>query len=127
MLILAGITINLTIGQDGIITRAEEAGKNYTQVAEKEKTELAEFSNLTDKIIDNVTKNHYTMVEGVPVPKGFTHTEGTKDTGFVIKNDTDGNEFVWVPCTLEGANGSITYARYAFTGDSLTQTLDSNT
>ena len=37
-------------------------------------------------------------VEGVPVPKGFTYKEGTKDTGLVIK-DENGNEFVWVPAT----------------------------
>ena len=37
-------------------------------------------------------------VEGVPVPKGFTYKEGTKDTGLVIKDD-NGNEFVWVPAT----------------------------
>ena len=37
-------------------------------------------------------------VEGVPVPKGFTYKEGTKDTGLVIKDDND-NEFVWVPAT----------------------------
>ncbi len=35
-------------------------------------------------------------VEGVPVPKGFTYKEGTKDTGLVIQ-DAKGNEFVWVP------------------------------
>ena len=37
-------------------------------------------------------------VDGVPVPKGFTYKEGTKDTGLVIKDDND-NEFVWVPAT----------------------------
>ena len=37
-------------------------------------------------------------VEGVPVPKGFTCKEGTKDTGLVIQ-DAKGNEFVWVPAT----------------------------
>ena len=37
-------------------------------------------------------------VEGVPVPKGFTYKEGTKDTGLVIQ-DEKGNEFVWVPVT----------------------------
>ena len=35
-------------------------------------------------------------VEGVPIPKGFTYKEGTKDTGLVIQ-DEKGNEFVWVP------------------------------
>ena len=37
-------------------------------------------------------------VEGVPIPKGFTYKEGTKDTGLVIQ-DEKGNEFVWVPAT----------------------------
>ena len=37
-------------------------------------------------------------VDGVPVPKGFTYKEGTKDTGLVIE-DEKGNEFVWVPAT----------------------------
>ena len=37
-------------------------------------------------------------VEGVPIPKGFTYKEGTKDTGLVIQ-DSNGNEFVWVPAT----------------------------
>ena len=31
------------------------------------------------------------------VPSGFTHTEGTVDTGYVIKDTSLGNEFVWVP------------------------------
>ena len=35
---------------------------------------------------------------GVPIPKGFKHKEGTKDTGLVIQ-DEKGNEFVWVPAT----------------------------
>ena len=55
LLVLAGITINLTIGQDGILKRAEEAGKNYVEAAENEKTQLDEFLNETDKIIANVT------------------------------------------------------------------------
>ena len=37
-------------------------------------------------------------VNGVPVPKGFTYKEGTKDTGLVIQ-DENKNEFVWVPAT----------------------------
>ena len=36
LLILAGITLNLTLGQNGIITRAQEAGKNYMDAAERE-------------------------------------------------------------------------------------------
>ena len=35
---------------------------------------------------------------GVPIPKGFTYKEGTKDTGLVIQDENQ-NEFVWVPAT----------------------------
>ena len=45
-------------------------------------------------------KNTIASVEdGVPIPKGFTYKEGTKDTGLVIQQDEKGNEFVWVPAT----------------------------
>ena len=43
---------------------------------------------------DTISKVKY----GVPIPKGFTYKEGTKDTGLVIQ-DEKGNEFVWVPAT----------------------------
>src|SRR5574344_905321 len=39
--------------------------------------------------------------ENVPIPKGFTYVEGTKDTGVVIQ-DSIGNQFVWVP--VDGTN-----------------------
>ena len=32
-----------------------------------------------------------------PVPTGFSAVGGTWDTGYVIRRDTDGSEFVWVP------------------------------
>ena len=124
LLILAGITINLTVGQRGILTRAQEAGKNYQEAAKKEDEDLAKFLGEADNIIAGINTpttpsgDNYTMVDGVPVPKGFEHTEGTKETGFVIRDnsgtDTNGNEFVWVPCTEDGANGTIQYDRYAF-------------
>ena len=113
LLILAGITINLTVGQRGILTRAQEAGRNYQEAAKKEDEDLTKFLGEADNIIAGINTpttpsgDNYTMVDGVPVPKGFEHTEGTKDTGFVIRDnsgtETNGNEFVWVPCTEDGA------------------------
>ena len=35
LLILAGITLNLTLGENGIIKMAEKAGKNYVNAAEE--------------------------------------------------------------------------------------------
>lgn len=56
LLILAGITITLTIGQDGILKRAEEAGANYTQAAEDERVQLNTLDQTANKIIYNVTR-----------------------------------------------------------------------
>ena len=55
LLILAGITINLTIGQDGIITKAQQAGKNYVDAANYENQMLKDFESMTDDILTNVT------------------------------------------------------------------------
>ncbi len=118
LLIIAGITINLTVGQSGILTRAQEAGKNYQEAAKKDEEDLEKFLGEVDNIIVGINDDKYTMIDGVPVPKGFKHTEGTKETGFVIQDnsgtETNGNEFVWVPCTENGEDGSIKYDRYAF-------------
>ena len=68
-------------------------------------TEYKWFSEVTDgatkksESVRNEWKEKIAEeVEGVPVPKGFTYKEGTKDTGLVIQ-DAKGNEFVWVPAT----------------------------
>ena len=54
LLILAGITINLTIGEHGIIKMAEKAGKNYVNSAEDEKNKLEGLLNEVQNIINNV-------------------------------------------------------------------------
>ena len=44
------------------------------------------------------------------IPAGFEYLEGTVDTGYVIINETDGNEFVWVPVpegTFERKDGYL--------------------
>ena len=68
-------------------------------------TEYKWFSEVTDgatkksESVRNEWKEKIAEeVEGVPIPKGFTYKEGTKDTGLVIQ-DSNGNEFVWVPAT----------------------------
>ena len=39
--------------------------------------------------------------DGVPIPRGFQYITGTKDTGTVIQDIKNGNEFVWVPVSGE--------------------------
>ena len=64
-------------------------------------TEYKWFSEVTDGATKKSEEWKDTIAEirnGVPIPKGFTYKEGTKDTGLVIQ-DEKGNEFVWVPAT----------------------------
>jgi len=128
MLILAGVTINLTLGQNGIFTTAQKAAQNYTQAQNQEMADLTSFTNVVDKLASG-GMYYATDNEGntIPVPTGFspitTSDQGTKYTGFVIKNDTDGNEFVWVP--VEGRG--YTYNRYAMLASQPEWELDSDT
>ena len=55
---------------------------------------IGNTSNVKEEWQDTIASVKY----GVPIPKGFTYKEGTKDTGLVIQ-DKKGNEFVWVPAT----------------------------
>ena len=72
--------------------------KNNSKVNSDEKKWFNEVigntSNVKEEWQDTISEVKY----GVPIPKGFTYKEGTKDTGLVIKDDNE-NEFVWVPAT----------------------------
>ena len=52
LLILAAVTISLTIGERGIFNTAQQAGKNYKEASDKE---LADLTNL-EKEMQNVIK-----------------------------------------------------------------------
>ena len=48
------------------------------------------------------------------IPKGFKvsedPTEQKIDTGLVVI-DQEGNEYVWIPCTIDGSDGTVSYSR----------------
>ena len=54
LLILAAITINLSVGQRGILNLAQEAGRNYQEAAKKEDEDLAKFLGEADNIIAGI-------------------------------------------------------------------------
>ena len=91
LLILAGVSINMLTGQNGILNRAQEA-KEKTETGNKdEQRKLAQAEALmnTEKITYN----------GVTLPEGFALTkidgEDSIDDGLVI-TDGYGNEYVWI-------------------------------
>ena len=113
LLILAGITINLTIGQDGILKRAQDAGKNYTNAAEYEKTQLAEFTNTADKIIEGLTsKTLVSQIKPADYGKSINYSVTVKNA-----DDEDVTLTDWKVFYNDGTNV------YIILGDYLNNTL----
>ena len=162
LIILAGVSINLVLGEDGIINKAKYAKDKYTNSAISEQEQLNElYLQLGDKDlpqnsedtqigtivklpdgwgtetmryvstedgleIKNTTKvaTVYAVAVGggksVPVPYGFYYVGGTLDTGVIISDKKEdeyksgidktahsystqlqGNQFVFIPCSIE--------------------------
>lgn len=55
LLILAGITISLTVGNNGIISTAQQAGKNYQDAANDERNQLNTLVNEVTNATTNTT------------------------------------------------------------------------
>ena len=103
LLILAAVSINLVLGDNGIVKKAQDA---KTKTAEDQENMLTGMNQLADEI-DNLTGgNGGGSDTNVPAEETaetapyfpdntFTKKEGTIDTGLVIQ-DADGNEYVWV-------------------------------
>ena len=125
LLILAGVALNLTIGQNGIFQKAQDAANTWRNAETNEQLALQEGADLIDQYLngnggnqddDNTTSTGVTYVDTVPIPNGFYYAGGSKDTGLVIsdneadkkefsdatkgdsvQNTLQGNQFVWVP------------------------------
>ncbi len=91
LIILAGISITMLTGQNGILNRAKEA-KEKTEIAnDDEQRKLAQAEALMNTEI--------TTYKGINLPEGFAPTkikgEDSVNDGLVI-TDIQGNEFVWI-------------------------------
>ena len=107
LLILAGVSINLVLVNNGIIAKAKDA---ETKSAEASKNDLKGMNGLISEMEGALAGNGGAggSGTGTKVPaeaiaetapyfpdNTFTKKEGTIDTGLVIK-DTKENEYVWV-------------------------------
>ena len=125
LIILATVSINAVLGQNGIIGKAKQAKESYEKSVKAEDTAMQELLNEMEQYNEGSSSDDgkVTLPDGwngdkvnpvksednivVPVPKGYTAStvEGEKSvsSGFVIKEGNDGsktegiNEFVWVP------------------------------
>ena len=98
LLILAGVSINLVLGDNGIISKAQEA---KTKQAEASENDLKGMNSLIDEMesalngSENGGKAEPETVPYLPSDDFQYDTSTSVDTGLVIA-DKEGNEYVWV-------------------------------
>ena len=86
LLILTGVTINLTLGENGIFKTAEMAGKNYTQAQEQELAGIANFNNEINNIIGGLGTN--SGQGGTSDPETEKLLKNIAEPGDYVKYDT---------------------------------------
>ena len=107
LLILAGISITMLTGQNGILNRAQEAKNKTEQAQEDEKEKITAMEAMVQSAGTAVTNpssygenpNAQATSDGTgkyfALPTGASYVTGTVDTGVVV--NIKESEFVWVP------------------------------
>ena len=113
LLILAGVSINLVLGDNGIIAKAKEAQRKSAEASQNDLIGMNELAQQLEEKINGSAGSGGNggaggSGAGTKVPaeataetapyfpdNTFTKKEGTIDTGLVIK-DANENEYVWV-------------------------------
>lgn len=107
LLILAGVAISLSIGNNGIFKRAQNATDTWKNAEKNEELEMGKAENFIDGLGENnpVKPEGPEMPDGwdkdkvdviddgkgnpVPLPKGFYYVGGDIDTGIVISDKAE--------------------------------------
>ena len=118
LIILAGVSIAMLVGENGIITQAQRAKEETEQAERKEESDLDYMEQYVDRIIngnkglDTITGEEITNSivydkygNKVVVPAGFKiiNPEDDVTKGIVIEDvnagdeNTRGSQFVWIP------------------------------
>ena len=111
LLILAGISLNLVLGENGIITRAQQAEKQYQEAKVNEESGLNSISSEMNKFF-NANKD--------PV-KGTISVLEENDDNITVKIDRDGAKKYQF--SLDGTNWTTEQNENEYTFKNLTKTV----
>ena len=98
LLILAGVSINLVLGDNGIIAKAKDAETKSAEASENDLKGMNSLIEQMESTLNGSGNGGKTEPETVPyLPSDDFHydTSTSIDTGLVIK-DGKGNEYVWI-------------------------------
>ena len=98
LLILAGVSIAMLTGENGILTQANEAKKKAEEAKEDEEYNLNRIEDIINEYANNAEitgiDTTITNPEGA-MPEGATIILGNGNEGIVIRDENE-NEWVWV-------------------------------
>ena len=140
LLILAGVSIAMLTGENGILTQAQRAKEETEQTEKNEESVLNNYEQYIEGYTNGgtlitVTGNETTnttvkdsLGNEVIVPAGFkiVNPGDNVEDGIVIEDvtheDTKGSQFVWIPVgenikKKDGTTFDITLGRYVFNED----------
>ena len=105
LLILAGVAISISVDEGGLFSKSGKAKNDWNANVIKEEEAMLKVDALMQEAgvssnSDNEMIKYY-LNEEVPIPKGFKYVEGTKETGIIIRDENNGNEFVWIPADAD--------------------------
>src|SRR5574344_1314875 len=138
LVILAGVSINLVLGQNGIITRAKDAKTLTEETQANEQAALAELTNQMEGTInkrnDGENNTPEEKVNGPTLLTGMTPVKFTEPTesakGTIIQTTaSDSNwynydEKKWANAQTQDGSMWVWIPRYAYTVDSANQKVD---
>ena len=96
LLILAGVSINLVLGENGLITQAKEAREQTKNAEVNEKTQMDSVSDFISEVVNNTELPQTNETKPYMPENGFMKVEGTNLANGLTIQDTDGNQYVWV-------------------------------
>ena len=133
LIILAGVSINMLVGDNGIITKAQEAKKDTEQAQQDELQGLSSLETAIEEALGNV----YNEEKGVNAPKlaeGMTPIKFTDPTesekGTVVETTSDDAEWYnydekkWANAQTEDGSMWVWIPRFAYQMKEDTQTFD---
>ena len=141
LLILAGVTINFTIGEDGIFRKAQDATKIYENAQNNEMISLEEISNYIDDVnkgninigedeeeVNKNIPNKPKLKQGMTAVKFNEPTEGVEGT--IVETNENDNEWYnyeekkWANARTEDGSMWVWIPRYAYRINESNQTVD---
>ncbi len=142
LLILAGVALSLTVGDNGLFRRAENAANTWQMAEQNEQIEMEKASNFIEDymngnggsgtvgdlkpgegeevtILDETTEVEDGLENKVVIPGGFgiASDSGTNVEDGIVIEDEDGNQFVWIPVSVQNEETGEKTPIHTSTGD----------